>query len=158
MKLKPYDLVWVKVATKHAEQGSYSYIGQVISYEYDSGKIKVRRTPGHSGTMEEQLVTNLSLPTSGPKHRYVEYAEVEGFGQFPVDMLRYDSCAPVNFALETDDRFEFDRIKAVIDESFGFTKTLIVSKASTKASGAHWTPERWKSFGWRIKPFKVEAI
>jgi hypothetical protein len=60
---------------------------------------------------------------------------VEGAGQFPYDMLRYDACWP---ATENDSRLLEgtlrERRRVAIETIASFTLT----------------PDRWASFGWKI--------
>lgn len=66
-----------------------------------------------------------------PNHTY--YYQVEGVGEFPWDMLRYDSAFPYS----ESDSAQLQRHK----------KSLrIVNIQSNNPP----TVERWKSFGWRV--------
>ena len=65
------------------------------------------------------------------------YYEVAGKPQFPLDMLRYDNCHPV-------DGGSVDGLTASGDD------VIVVRLGSPKKP----TPGRWKSFGWI--PGKVE--
>lgn len=70
------------------------------------------------------------------KQRRTKTFKVQGFGQFPYDMLRYDNCWP---ATESD---------SVLLESHKLTArvvTLETDEATTL------TPDRWRSFGWVAK-------
>ncbi len=72
--------------------------------------------------------------------------EVSGSGLFPVDMLRYDQCYPLN--------------PEVIFPATGDPSTLRKVKLQRLHSlkdNAHITLERWSSFGWfvtNIRTFK----
>jgi hypothetical protein len=139
---KPYMLALVRA-------DGYSYIGEVMSYITPDNTLMIRRVPGHPGTLEEHHVNVLMTTT---KHSYVHYAEVEPFGiitSFPVDMLRYERAAPLNF-------FPDDTSDHPVDLTFGFDKR-VVAMASVKAK-PEWTLDRWRSFGWTIRPFKSERI
>lgn len=60
-----------------------------------------------------------------PKHVYEYY--VSGRRQFPVDMLRYDACWPVD--------------GDILDEGFRSIKVRSYCPP---------TPSRWESFGWSV--------
>lgn len=158
---KPYQLVLVKQPSKFAEQGSYSYVGQLMSYpvpgklpENDS-TIMVRRVPNHPGTLEEHPLTNITAydPSRG-KARHISYVACRGFGQFPVDMLRYDHCAPLNFKIVE----EFSGPKAVVDPAFDFLFPVVAKVLSRSYAAFNWTSARWESFLWRIEELKVESF
>lgn len=74
-----------------------------------------------------------------PKEYRYEF-KVVGYGQFPVDMLRYDACWPKD---EGNDSFNigasWDRFSKATTREI----TLIGVKQPTEA--------RWKSFGWKVK-------
>lgn len=158
---KPNQLVWVK-QPGYAEQGSYSYIGEVMSYvipdttrdaRLAQPTIMVRRVPGHPGTLEEMPVSQLSALHGTTRYRFVEYVTVlKGVGEWPVDMLRYDNCAPVNFKFKANRWGVF--CVPEIDPSFGFEDTIVAKVCRTR-TGATWTPERWKSFLYHIRGLKV---
>jgi hypothetical protein len=68
--------------------------------------------------------------------------------EFPLDMLRYDSCVP---ATETDAgiiaatlRGDHERLQAV-----GWTGVVTLRRFS-QTKGAMLTSGRWESFGWRV--------
>lgn len=60
---------------------------------------------------------------------------VEGSGEFPFDMLRYDSCCPDT----EDESHKLDR---------GQRRQVKLRRFSVNALGA--TARRWESFGWRV--------
>lgn len=67
-------------------------------------------------------------------------AKVSGRGEFPMDMLRYDSCSP---ATEIDG--------CLISQTFKKYGTWdIYVKSSNKKQ--KWTVDRWTSFGVRFEP------
>ena len=70
---------------------------------------------------------------------YVHQARVTGFGEFPLDMLRYDACHP---ATEAD--------TAVIEHSRE-RRSVNVEQTSAQRHDP-WTVGRWSSFGWTIEP------
>lgn len=65
----------------------------------------------------------------------VSFTVVEGRGEFPIDMLRYEQCWP---ALESQaGLFATGDLK---------TRWLVLAKRS----GSQWNAARWESFGWRV--------
>ena len=82
-------------------------------------------------------------PVQIDAHKYAHYAEVEGFGEFPFDMLRYDNAHPT----EERDSGQLSRFASGLD---GRRKVRVTALATTK----RWpfTPARWESFGWTCKP------
>jgi hypothetical protein len=75
---------------------------------------------------------------------------VEGSGEFPTDMLRYDSCVPVN---ESDAR----AIARRYDDSMDPLARRQV-QVETRGRDRYWLPteERWRSFTWRVVPGSLE--
>ena len=65
------------------------------------------------------------------------YAIVEGSGEFPYDMLRYDNCTPAR---------ERDSYEMVTPDWVAGRRRLIVRRQD----GLKWTPNRWNSFGWQV--------
>jgi len=61
---------------------------------------------------------------------------VEGSGDFPVDMLRYDSCVPWG-----------DRDSDKVSRGHEL-RCVALRRFSTTGRGA--TATRWRSFGWRV--------
>src|SRR5512146_3316954 len=112
MKLEPFTLVLVHYPSQCVEHHDYyTYIGELVSRPVPGTPqtIMVRRVPGHPGTMEEMPVDRLFPLTSKGFHwvHYAAVAPIPGWlsrSQFPVDMLRYDSAAPVNFRIIEDER------------------------------------------------------
>ncbi len=74
---------------------------------------------------------------SRAKKFYELFLVVEGSGEFPVDMLRYDSCFP----LEGQDasKLGHDRREH---------RCVVLCRRGASADGA--TGARWASFGWRV--------
>ena len=144
-----YSLVWVTQASKHASMGVLSYVGQILSRRTPEGTYMVRRVPGHAGTLTELSEACLKPVNAANAYRNVSYAEVQGVGQFPVDMLRYDNAVPVNFTLLDSDSGP----KAVLLPDMG--DRLLVAKAY-RGSQARWTNQRWNSFMWTI--FEVKTL
>lgn len=154
-KYKPYDIVVVQAK-------GYSHYGEVVSLEIPQPggappTYKVRCVPGEPGTMREIAIDALSFPDSARKTYDVHYAIVASrfksrpLHGFPVDMLRYDFAAPLNFKLV--EQPHIGSMDCEIDPTFGFDDLVIA--AATRRSGGAWTPERWESFMWSIKPLKT---
>ena len=68
---------------------------------------------------------------------------VEGTGAFPVDMLRYDSCWPLNQAHDS----------VAIASSFS-TRNLGVPWKISLVGNKEPTCGRWASFGWKVTDWK----
>lgn len=67
---------------------------------------------------------------------------VEGSGQFPVDMLRYDGCYP---ATERED------VLAIAAHTYGEKRRVVLIVRPLKGDKfVNLTPARWASFGWRF--------
>jgi hypothetical protein len=143
---KPYDLVWVGEENDEVPSGKLHYVGQVLSRETPEHTYMVRRVPGHPGTLVElgaELL--LPLPRTSWRLSHVAYAEVSGRGQFPIDMLRYDACQPVNFDLVRDNGLLRTRMREGHEG-----EALIVAKAC-RGGHAGWTIARWESFMWDLR-------
>jgi hypothetical protein len=165
-KVIPYTLVLCELRDKIG----YAYYGEAMSYPFpepgsgDDLFVNVRRVPGHPGTLEKVALDRIQIPFH--KLKYVHYAQVFGIGQFPVDMLRYDMAAPVNFTpvergiLERDPELEKQGIKRVlgvkVDPSFGLPGLWIA--ATTPTGVQPWCTERWRSFLWSVKHIKTETV
>jgi hypothetical protein len=134
MKIKPFDLVRV-------QEENYAFIGQIMSHPHND-TVMVRDVPGDSETLKERPLSQIGRKITGM--RWVHYAKVKGMGGFPVDMLRYDSASPVNFAIE-----EGKVVSQTGDD-------LIVARVTElKLGGQVWTHDRWKSFLWYVEPIKT---
>ena len=73
---------------------------------------------------------------------YIQTFQVEGRGEFPIDMLRYDACYPnteedAGLIAMSDHRPHQNQIRIVISR-------LVGAKNTPPTVG------RWASFGWRI--------
>jgi hypothetical protein len=151
-KYRPFDLVRVKEQFLDTE---VAYFGQLISYPTPEETIMVRRVPDDPSTMVEMPLSAIELVSFPRLYRphWVQYAKVSGRFDFPVDMLRYDSCVPVNFTLEESERGQ------VITQVTDGGPDLIVAKAtSTRQDG--FTYARWASFSWTaqgLKTLKIES-
>lgn len=134
----------------------YRHYGEVMSMRTPGGTYMVRMVPGVAATLKEIPESRLELiERDVPKH--VHLFEVKGFGQFPVDMLRYDMAAPFNF------HFEEDRwghlCKPVLDSEWPEGSPLVVAIASRhRMPDRSITPQRWSSFMWSIKFVKTLPI
>lgn len=62
---------------------------------------------------------------------------VEGAGEFPIDMLRYDYCWPKQ-----------SKDSTAINASF--QRQPHVRRQVTLATNGYVTTERWESFGWKV--------
>jgi len=140
----PYKLMIV-------EEEGYSYVGELMSFKTPENTVMVRRVPGHPGTLEEMPITKLRVCTFKPTH--VHYAEVDGKVGFPLDMLRYEMAAPVNFRIIHENQ----HYSTEIDPSFGFEK-LVIATCTERKHGTVWTEKRWESFLWRVKPLRTVKI
>lgn len=69
------------------------------------------------------------------------FAKISGFGSFPIDMLRYDSCVPMT-----------ERDAQLIGETFSRVGSWEIYVRRVKSGD--FTYERWTSFGSRIETFK----
>lgn len=67
--------------------------------------------------------------------------------EFPIDMLRYDSCFP----LTEDDSHMIER--AVRGDSDPRAPILLARRFADSYDAKDWRPstDRWESFGWRIE-------
>jgi hypothetical protein len=148
---KPYDFALVEMRGQNVELGVYRFVGQVLSLPTTEQTIMVRTVPGLPGSLIEVPLSSLKRLTSKPKK--VQYCVVKGDGTFPTDMLRYDSCCPVNFQLIPGD------YGSKVEMLPGFEgQPLMVAKACLPSLSKYWTPERWASFGWAIKLHATEVI
>ncbi len=146
-EFQPYQLVIV--SSEHGQ-----YVGESMSYGTTEDTLMVRRVPGHPGTLNELPLAQLRRISErdSKKFRWVHYATVKGVGQFPVDMLRYDWAAPVNFAL-LDGRHGWGTV-AEIDPTHGLEGYWIARFSDRR--DPQWTSARWSSFLWGVKHQKTE--
>lgn len=128
--MKLYDIVIV-------QRDGFRHFGEILSRITPKNTFMVRMVPGHSGTLIETPADKLCA--TDQRIRWIHYAQVDGRGSFPIDMLRYDFAAPLNF----------DPVTKEIDPSFGFTD-LIVCQASGRGHPT-WAQGRWNSFLWGLK-------
>ncbi len=146
--MKPHQLMWM-------EEPGYRFIGEVMSFPFlradGKASVMVRRIPGCPGTLEERAVGGLN-PVTPRGRRFVHYAKIAGRSEFPLDMLRYDCCAPMNFVINQNPESGF--LYAAIDLDAGLSD-LIVGRILETRYGA-WTPSRWASFGWSCEPIYME--
>lgn len=73
-----------------------------------------------------------------PSKVYRTILVVEGTGEFPIDMLRYDACCPDT----EEDSFELVR------REYKGTRTVSLRRFSLNGSPAN--EARWRSRGWRV--------
>lgn len=144
---KPYDLVIV-------QHEDYAHIGQVISMPIGDGTIQVRMVPDDPCTTVNIALDKLRNPDG--KYKWVHYAKVSGQFDFPVDMLRYDFAAPVNFTIGEG---ELGQITTQFRSTPGLPewKDLIIARC-TRTKQTQWTPARWASFSWQIEEIKTAKI
>lgn len=134
---KLYEIVLVR-------RDGYRHYGEVLSRLTPNGTYMVRMVPGHPGTLVETSAAALEtcLPSAV---KWVHYATVAGSGSFPVDMLRYDMAAPLNFNPDTLEIYPI----------FGLD-VRVVCQASNRRMPT-WTPARWGSFLWSVREQKTLA-
>jgi hypothetical protein len=130
------------VLVKHP---GYQHFGEILSRPTPEDTYMVRMVPGDPGTLREVPSEQLAVRPEQHSVKYVHYAAVNGHGAFPVDMLRYDHCAPLNFDPETG---EFT--------SFGFDERIVARASGSRHPG--WTTARWASFSWGLRELKTEKI
>jgi hypothetical protein len=77
--------------------------------------------------------------------------DVQGRGEFPFDMLRYDACFP---ASSTDAALMAVPERSRID---GFPRTITIKLKRWVPPGYPFKPtaERWASFGWSVVPDSI---
>lgn len=75
---------------------------------------------------------------------YLHTISVEGGGEFPIDMMRYDRCWP---ATEADSGYSYSPIRG---GQAGLRTVRVQAHSGTKVSP--FTDLRWASFGWRVQP------
>lgn len=122
--IKLYDIVRVT----HED---YQHFGEVLSMRTPSETFMVRMIPGHSGTLVEIPV--MQLFETDLRVRWVHYAQVQGSGSFPVDMLRRELAAPLEYVIGTKP-----------------TGPIVIGSASSLHKPA-WNYMRWESFGWKCQ-------
>ena len=80
-----------------------------------------------------------------PEKLYQKTFTVEGAGEFPIDMLRYDSCVPQTEGDVIQIRRTFGEDRTKFDEP----RRLRIRKYSVIAE-PKLAEGRWLSFGWRV--------
>lgn len=126
----------------------FAYVGEVLSRPTPENTLMVRNTPNDPCLLRELPISILQRSLLPKHYKWIQYARVSGRGQFPVDMLRYDVCAPANFSLHNDD--PLGRITIGIEYEID-KDALFVSRAVARKN-QEWTVARWASFGWRVEP------
>ena len=82
---------------------------------------------------------------------------VRGFGQFPLDMLRYDGCFPRNSADAASITDSLDPASRSVEREVELVRYFSGSRQTAPASAL--TPARWRSFGWTVTtPHPVEKV
>lgn len=73
--------------------------------------------------------------------RYLQTIEVKGQGNFPFDMLRYDQCWP----RDSDDVLEMTK----------YSSRIVFLNRVVERKDIEPTKDRWASFGWTVRGFKM---
>ena len=141
--VKPHTLAMV------ADPRGFSFVGEIMSFPVpgDVPTAMVRRVPGHPGTLEELPLSCLSFdPHTAAKRKWIQYARIMRTSlfagrYFPLDMLRYEEAAPVNFRIDDDGIPHL--LRPEYPEDF-----MIATTSST--SRPQWAQQRWESFGWDV--------
>lgn len=71
---------------------------------------------------------------------HLRHFTVEGCGEFPLDMLRYDTCWP---SCSRD-------VDAMTHHRPGEHRQVRLSTYTPRKRDLFTTPERWRSFGWPV--------
>lgn len=80
-------------------------------------------------------------PTTVAPMKYAHCAEVQGMGEFPFDMLRYDNAHPSE-----------ERDSAQLQAFQSRDKRTVRVTAMSGSKVWPFTPARWASFGWTCVP------
>ncbi len=104
-----------------------------------------RRVPTRlvSPTTTHEFVLECSITPSVKMHEFK--FTVQGRGQFPFDMLRYDNCYPADPV--SAGNMETAQLREA--SSTSFRDVTLLARHERKL----WLPtfDRWKSFGWHVK-------
>ena len=88
---------------------------------------------------------------------YAQRFVVEGVGQFPVDMLRYDQAVPWSEVDSGKIATDWGSREALEPRQVAVLRHVSVPKP--RPGGLGWpTVERWRSFGWRVLEETVEML
>jgi hypothetical protein len=79
---------------------------------------------------------------------YVQTFSVEGDGQFPIDMLRYDRCYPHT----EHESYEIMRSHDGESRKFRVKLQRIVYSKTPPTQG------RWESFCWKVDEHSIETV
>jgi len=82
---------------------------------------------------------------------YYQEFEVEGSGDFPMDMLRYDFCSPRREGDDTGNLYAPMYSRERLPVRRIQLKRLVTHKDKMPTSG------RWASFGWRVIPETIKT-
>lgn len=158
LKLKPYQLLRARDPAR--VYGDSTFIGEAMSFKTPENTIMIRRVPGHPGTLIELHLEHIVGVQDHKGPWYVHYAIVAGgrSSSFPVDMLRFDQCVPVNF----DIHYTGERHAAVLSDTqqtrfLGEVDDFVVAQTSTKRYDP-FTVARWSSFLWGCRHFATEEL
>ena len=88
--------------------------------------------------------------------KYKVLFEVTGVGRFPCDMLRYDSCWPV----DPEDALKIELSPEECElEDLRERRTVQLAKFCYVKSDPLVTSARWRSFGWHVRDnIRVEKL
>lgn len=156
LKLQPYQLATVRDPARWYNE---AFVGELMSFKTPENTIMVRTVPGHPGTLIEVHIDCIKNVRTLDKNNswFVHYAIVAGGrnANFPVDMLRYDQCVPVNFKIF----YNGERHVAAVDQPenslVGQNGDLLVAQVSQKRYEP-FTVARWSSFLWGCKHIVTE--
>ena len=76
-------------------------------------------------------------------HKWKYRFTVCGQGQFPIDMLRYDSCHP-------EDEHDSDQIQKTFLDDIKLRFVTLVRYGDARSDADNIEPRRWESFGWQL--------
>jgi len=79
---------------------------------------------------------------------------VEGSGDFPFDMLRYDHCWPEGEAESYKISLTYANCNSREDDTYPGLRRVTLQSDSPHAP----TEGRWRSFTWRVLPGSVETV
>jgi hypothetical protein len=82
---------------------------------------------------------------------YIQEFEVEGSGNFPFDMLRYDSCYPVREGEDTANLASPKWARNELPHRTIRLKRIVFNSQQMPTTG------RWKSFGWKVVEGSVKT-
>jgi len=87
------------------------------------------------------MPSNKSEKVSGGALKYAQIADIVGHGEFPVDMLRYDRCAPFE---ETDSHELAATLNPMVREPNQPFRIRVIRYWDTAKPA--WSVSRWRAF------------